>query len=391
MDNNTILYMPFDDPDDYGKAYDYSKSRIDGTLSGGATFTKNAHKGKALSLNGTGICDVAKDIPFSSDFTLTCWIKPATDKLTWLLNFSGINKYVDQTLDVKVDDWMFIAFVKRSTLFTVYINGVSVYSQVLSGSPVGFSINDAQADGGSYSCIDELRIDNVARTQSEIMQIQADKSDVEYYVDGKNFKDFGVYVSKSSGLVGGLAKKEALSVDYDTYHGVVVDKARPRYKERTITLECFIEASGKAAFVEWANMFISQFDKAGDRRLKVEYAGETRPLVFQVDRNDATDIEKVWNDELMVGTFQLKLRECEPVKRVLRFIGSGTASIKVTTAKMINIYWGDDTYDYDISGTDKTITHTYSASGTYDIVITGVIEDITAFDTNCIVIWNKLQ
>jgi hypothetical protein len=391
MDNNTILYMPFDDPDDYGKAYDYSKSRIDGTLSGGATFTKNAHKSKALSLNGTGICDVAKDIPFSSDFTLTCWIKPATDKLTWLLNFSGINKYVDQTLDVKVDDWMFIAFVKRSTLFTVYINGISVYSQVLSGSPVGFSINDAQADGGSYSCIDELRIDNVARTQSEIMQIQADKSDVEYYVDGKNFKDFGVYVSKSSGLVGGLAKKEALSVDYDTYHGVVVDKARPRYKERTITLECFIEASGKAAFVEWANMFISQFDKAGDRRLKVEYAGETRPLVFQVDRNDATDIEKVWNDELMVGTFQLKLRECEPVKRVLRFIGSGTASIKVTTAKMINIYWGDDTYDYNVSGTDKTITHTYNTDGVYDIIITGNIEDITDFSTNCIVVWNKMM
>ena len=178
---------------------------------------------------------------------------------------------------------------------------------------------------------------------------------------------------------------------YDSYHGIVVDKSRPRYKERTITLESFIEASGRAAFVEWANLFISQFDKAGDRRLKVEYDGETRPLIFQVDRNDALDVDKTWDDELMVGTFQLKLRECEPVKRVLRFIGSGTASIKITTTKMVNIYWGDDTYDYDVSGTDKTITHTYSASGTYDIVITGVIEDIKAFDTNCIVIWNKLQ
>lgn len=391
MDNNTILYMPFDDPDDYGKAYDYSKSRIDGTLSGGATFTKNAHKGKALSLNGTGICDVAKDIPFSSDFTLTCWVKPATDKLTWLLNLDGINQYIEQTLDVSIDNWTFLAFVKRSTLFTVYVDGISVYSKIISGSPVGFSINDAQADGGSYSCIDELRIDNVARTQSVIMQIQADKSDVEYYVDGKNFKDFGVYVSKSSGLVGGLAKKEALSVDYDTYHGVVVDKSRPRYKERTITLECFIEASGKAAFVEWANMFISQFDKAGDRRLKVEYAGETRPLVFQVDRNDATDIEKVWNDELMVGTFQLKLRECDPVKRVLRFVGIGNANIKFTSIKKVDISWGDGNYDNNIFGSNITVSHNFTLNGVYDIILAGVIEDIMDFSTNCIVVWDKLM
>jgi hypothetical protein len=87
----------------------------------------------------------------------------------------------------------------------------------------------------------------------------------------------------------------------------------------------------------------------------------------------------------------MKLRECEPVKRILRHIGSGTATIKVTTAKMLNIAWGDNSHTYDVSGTDKTVTHTYDVSGTYDIVISGVIEDITSFDTNCIIIWNRLQ
>jgi hypothetical protein len=407
MDKDTILFLPFDDPDEYSKAFDYSQSSTYGTLSGGATFTRDAHKGKALSLNGSGVCDVQGDIPFDSDFTITFWIKPSTDVLTWLLNYSGTNNYLEQVLTVSPDVWMFMAFVKRPGSFMVYRDGELIYSKVTStikksddpmqpdteiiNTPIGLSVNDSKLDTGSYACIDEFRIDDVARTQSEIMKIQQDDSDVEYYVDGKNFKDYGVYVSKSTGVVGGLAKKDALSVDYDNYHGLVVDKSRPRYKERTITLECFIQASGRSNFVEMANYFMSQFDKAGDRRLKVEYDGETRPLLFEVDRAAEADIDKTWNDELMVGTFNMKLRECEPVKRILRHIGSGTATIKVTTAKMLNIAWGDNSHTYDVSGTDKTVTHTYDVSGTYDIVISGVIEDITSFDTNCIIIWNRLQ
>ena len=33
----------------------------------------------------------------------------------------------------------------------------------------------------------------------------------------------------------------------------------------------------------------------------------------------------------------------------------------------------------------------YAEEGTYDIIVTGVIENITGFTTNGIVIWNKLQ
>ena len=44
--------------------------------------------------------------------------------------------------------------------------------------------------------------------------------------------------------------KEALQVNWDNYHGIVRDKKRPRYQERNITLDCFIEASGRAAYVE---------------------------------------------------------------------------------------------------------------------------------------------
>lgn len=69
IDKNLILYLPFDDPDG-SVAYDYSKSRADGTLSGGAFFSKQAKVAKCLDLNGDGECVTSRTIPFSSSFTL---------------------------------------------------------------------------------------------------------------------------------------------------------------------------------------------------------------------------------------------------------------------------------------------------------------------------------
>ena len=96
----------------------------------------------------------------------------------------------------------------------------------------------------------------------------------------------------------------------------------------------------------------------------------------------------------MVGKFKIKLVEDEPVKKVLRHIGTTantTAQINVTSSKLLNIYWGDGTHTYNVSGTDKEVKHTYTEAGEYDIVITGVIEDITSLSTNAIVVWDLLK
>ena len=69
IDKNLVLYLPFDDPDG-NKAYDYSYNRSDATLSNGALFSRDAHSGKSLDLNGNGECLTDRSIPFSSDFTL---------------------------------------------------------------------------------------------------------------------------------------------------------------------------------------------------------------------------------------------------------------------------------------------------------------------------------
>lgn len=393
IDRNLILYLPFDDPDG-ATAYDYSLSRADATLSNGADFSKSAKSGKSLCLNGEGECLTNKAIPFSGDFTLCFYVMPTFDKIGWLLNFNGVENYIEQWIDVVPKQWYFFAFVKSGSTFEVYKDSESIYKENITGTPKGFSLNDPCLYG-TYALIDEVKVFNVAKTATDILRMQGD-TDVEYYVDGKNFKDFGVYVSASTGLLGKLARKDALEVDWDNYHGKVVDKKRPRYKERTITLDCFIDASSRSAFVNWVNRFMENFDKEGDVRLKVEYDGNTKPLVYEVYCPDASDVDKTWgtySDDEMVGTFQLKLIECEPVKKVLRHIGNDNskATITVTSSKLLNVYWGDGSHTYNVRGKDTKIEHTYEKAGEYDIIVTGVIEDIEKFSTNAIVVWNKLK
>lgn len=392
VDNNLILYLPFDDPDG-DTAYDYSKNRADGVLTNGAFLSRDGKIGKSLDLNGSGECTTSQTIPFSSDFTISLYVKPTTDKLGWIVNFSGLNNFLEHWISVKPNEFCFLAFVKKGNQFLVYAHGSVVYSATLPSTPVGFSINDHNLSG-NYASIDDLQLFNEAKTPDEIRKIQRD-TDVEYYIDGTNFKEFGVFVSGSAGLVGRLERKEALTVDWENYHGIVRDNKRPRYKSRTITLDCFIQASSRSAYVEWVDMFFAQFDKEGTQRFMVEYDGKAKTLVYEVVCIDETDTEKKWgsyNEDLMVGAFKLKLIENEPVKKVLKHIGATantSVQIDVTSSKLLNIYWGDGTHTFGVSGT-KTVEHTYSEPGIYDIIITGVIEDIEQFSTNAITVWDRL-
>lgn len=393
IDKNLRLYLPFDDPDG-SKAYDYSVYRNDATLSDGARFSKDARVGKSLDV-ACGECVTAQAIPFNGNFTITAYITTKGGRVGWLLNLPGVVEPLEQWLDLVPGQWYFMAFVREGGTFKVYLDAERVFAGTFAGTPVGFSISTDELLTTAAK-LDELRVYDVAKSEKEVLMLQAD-NDVEYYIDGVNFKDYGVHVSASSGLVGRLAQKEGLTVEYDNYHGIVRDRKRKRFKERTITLDCFIEGVGRSVFVERVNSFFAAFDGEHTRRLTVEYDGNTKPLVYEVDLMDETDVDKKWghyNDELMVGTFKLKLVEDEPVKRVLRHVSatSGSkATITLTSYKLVSIYWGDGSHTFNAGGNNATFEHVYSQPGEYDIVVAGVIEDIEQFDTNAIVVWELLK
>jgi PKD repeat protein len=219
---------------------------------------------------------------------------------------------------------------------------------------------------------------------------------IVYKLDGIDIKTYGVYVSASDGLLSRPKPKANLQVDWADYNGTVVDLTKRLYEPRGIEIDFFIKGDSQADFLLKCNTFLSLFDALGTRRLEVFVENETtpKPLVYEVYLSENVSVSKKWSSNKMVGTFSLKLKEPEPIKKVLKYIRTSSAnktvSITVTSAKLINIYWGDLSKSYDVSGTAQTITHDYASNGTFYIVITGNIDEITSLTTTGTVVWNKL-
>ena len=215
---------------------------------------------------------------------------------------------------------------------------------------------------------------------------------VSYFLDGVNFNHYGVFVSESKGVINRPKLKQSSTFSWDNYHGNVVDLKNKYYEPREIILSCFIKAENKVDFLMRVMEFERLFDKTGTQRLMIQV--EDKPLVYEVFCKDEIAISKKWSDAKMIGTFELKLIEPEPVKRVLKHTRTGeptkNCEITLTSTKLLNIYWGDGNSDTDIAGDDITVSHDYEADGDYFVIVTGCIDEIIDFATNATTVWNKL-
>jgi hypothetical protein len=227
----------------------------------------------------------------------------------------------------------------------------------------------------------------------EISSLLDSSVQVNYLIDGVNFKEWGITVSESGGILDLPKFKAPLSINWPDYHGLAVDLTNKRVEAREIELKCWMSATGKMDFTVRLNSFLEMFRKDGTRRLTIDIHPE-KPLLFEVYNESGVSIAKRWNDELMTGTFTLKLKEPDPVKRIVRHRrtdeATKTLTITVTSAKALTVHWGDGKKDYGIFGDNITLSHIYSANGTFYALIGGVIEDITNFSTNGTIVWNKL-
>ena len=210
-----------------------------------------------------------------------------------------------------------------------------------------------------------------------------DANDVTYYLDGHNFNAYGVYVEGSEGITTLPAIKTPLSQSWGNENGVDYHTQGMRYKERVITLKCFMEGSGYADLLNKAVAFFGLFAKNGTRRLKLTAGGKI--LVYQVFSKDAITLSPDFREPgRCVGMFTLKLIEPEPVKRVL----SGGGSITIKSPTPVNIYWGDGTCSYEVGGSSESVTVTHQCSG--ETIITGEPDDFISFSSSSSILWSRL-
>lgn len=392
MHNNLILYLPFNEKDGSTKAYDYSPSLKHANLEN-VTFTKG------FILNGAVVDDGVMENSLSGltvldNFTILYYFKPYTglgDLIVKVLNNDNVLHIVQGPLNV--DDWNRISIIKSSTKLELYLNEDLIDSVDWNGELWNIAI-ETENDIEPIGIIDNLKVYNSNLSLSEIKKEFSSSNKLQYFIEGKEFiEHFGVYVSASKGVIDGLARKETISHSWKEYHGRVIDLATPKFESRIIELECFIVANGKIDMVDKFQKFLQEFEKPKTSRLKINI-DETKPLVYEVVKLEATSLNKKWRDEKFIGTFNIKLEEIDPIKKVYRHIRTSvenkTASFTITSPSSLTIHWGDGTKTPNVRGTAQTITHDYTENGSYEIIIAGNIEDIISITTNEIMLWEKL-
>jgi len=394
-DSNIILNMPFDEIENSPVAYDYSQNRADGTVINSRFVA--GRQGNCIEFNGNGNCNISQNIiTVASDFTLFAWIKrkehDGNNIGFWFCfgnkNYNNNEKWINIS-----SGWNCITIVKKGLDVFIYLNTNLKETTTLPVQPAGFAIlQDIYFTKNGYGYLEGLRIYDVALNQDEINSLFASSAQLNYSIDGVNFKDFGVVVSESKGVLDTPKFKAPFSVNWPDYHGTTVDLANRRVESREIELRCWIRAAGYKDFTTKAIRFMDVFCKDGTRRLSIDIH-PTKPLVYEVYNNSGINISKRWRNEEMAGTFTLKLTEPDPVKRVVRHQRSSdstkTLTITLTSNKVVTVYWGDGTQD-EIYGTNISRSHQYTKDGVYYAIVAGVIEEITNFKTNGIIVWNKI-
>ncbi len=402
MDSDSImLRLPFDEPDGSSIAYDTSRSRADGAVDG-ASFVAGKN-GNAISFDDcSGTCEVSGTTlsSMSGNFTILAWVQShdadcgAPSKMIWLLAFSGMENCVEVPIECAPGTWYCYALTRDGDKYCFYVNSNLVQTVTNSGTLQGVSLNQDYYGGDyGFGMLDDVVIYDLALTQEEMISVLPANKRITYTVDGVDFKTYGVYVSASSGVVDFPKLKTPASLSWDNYHGESVDLQHKYFEPREITLSCFVKAESKMDFVKQLAGFRNLFMTKGANRLVIGLH-PVKPLIYEVYCKDAIEVTKTWSDDLMVGTFKLKLTEPEPVKRVLKHIRLGeatkTCTVRMSTSKYVNIYWGDGSVDFSVSGTDVEVSHDYGENGDYFPVITGCIDEITEFTTNAIVVWQKI-
>lgn len=222
-------------------------------------------------------------------------------------------------------------------------------------------------------------------------------SEVIYSLNGKFFKDFGVYISDSKGLLDKPKPKSRKTYDWAEQHGRQIDLSPAKYDEREIELKGWIRGENwhktKADF----DNLMSEFDKEGLARLVVDFG---KVLVYDVYLSDSVELNKTIRNGEIIGSFTLKIKDPNPVKKT--FVLKGNALNMAFTSPdwiVLNI----DGVEENLKGIvniNKTIPNRVlsgqkyagaNAETTHYITLSGNIDQITGLTTNSEEVWKQKE
>lgn len=223
-------------------------------------------------------------------------------------------------------------------------------------------------------------------------------SRIIYKLNGYNLNELGIIVKSADGLIDLPELKKRKECDWADMHGKIIDTRRPYFEPRTITLDCAwpIEAGGAYNMQTAQQKIREDLLKMGEPVQLVVDLGLTkvvhgqnvsRPLVFNVLQDKAVQFGRKYGEGKLLLTFKITLIEPQPCKAVLRHTAGNSTHTTllrftvVDNSERYDIDWGDGTVTYDAQEDPETpntviLEHTYTANGTYYIVLQGDIANV---------------
>jgi hypothetical protein len=136
-----------------------------------------------------------------------------------------------------------------------------------------------------------------------------------WYIDGIDlFTGFAVAIKKGAALFLQMPeRKESISHDWPDQHGLDIDTSKPLFKERTVTLECWLYANDKSEFWQKRNAFVAQLMKPGQRRLTIgAQSGRSYFVIYKSMSSYEQFVTFKLQDGQLVHQFSLTLLEPNP-------------------------------------------------------------------------------
>lgn len=161
-------------------------------------------------------------------------------------------------------------------------------------------------------------------------------AELVWSLNGKYFKDFGVGISSSDGILGELKPKKQDTKDWSEYNGVALDLTKkPKYEAREFTLSGWIVGADWLTMLNNFNALFGEFRNAGKQRLLLDVFGQ-KTLVFDVRCDDEIKLKKTFKQGKMVGMFSLKLIEHNPIKKIL-YTANSNLQLAFNTPKWVEV------------------------------------------------------
>jgi len=135
---------------------------------------------------------------------------------------------------------------------------------------------------------------------------------IDYTFDGNSFAGYGVYVEKSSGLIGKPKRKSPEMYEYPGENGFIPDLGEVVYEARTITLSCFMLADSAGQLISMYESFTSiLYNKTALCVLNMKIDGVTK-LSFNCYVKEVSDMSKKFRNGMNAGEFTITFIEPKP-------------------------------------------------------------------------------